>query len=68
MCKFPAAELLRMRRQLSRKADESDDQTFVRKVAEFVKATDDLRLAHADLTECNCWQRAIHAEDVREVA
>ena len=68
MCKFPASELLRMRRQLARQADESDDDAFILKVAEFIKGTDIARLAHAELTECNCWQRAVHAEDVREVA
>jgi hypothetical protein len=57
-----------MRRQLSRRADASDDLEFIRRVAEFVKATDDLRIAHADLAECLCWQRAVEAEDAQVAA
>jgi hypothetical protein len=57
-----------MRRQLSRRADASDDLEFIRRVAEFVKATDALRIAHADLAECLCWQRAVEAEDAQVAA
>lgn len=58
-CNFPARELLRMRRQLARQADKSNDPVFVRNVMEFVKACDDLRLAHVELTDCGCWYDAV---------
>lgn len=58
MCDFPAKELIRMRRQVATQADKSADPAFVRKCCEFVKDTDELRLAHEDLTGCGCWYQA----------
>jgi hypothetical protein len=63
-CNFPAVELLSMRRELVKQADASNDPMFVRNVAEFVKATDDLRLAHFELTDCCCWFEAAKVADV----
>jgi hypothetical protein len=57
-----------MRRQLVRQADASQDDVFIRQVMAFVKGTDDLRIAHFELTECTCWIRAVEAEDARVAA
>lgn len=65
MCRFPAAELIRMRRQLAAQADRSNDAEFVRKVMAFVKAMDDLRIEHFELTDCLCWQEAVERLDVQ---
>ncbi len=59
MCEFPAKELIRMRRQVSASADKSNDPAFVHKCCEFVRGTDELRLAHEDLTGCGCWYAAL---------
>jgi len=59
MCDFPAAELLRMRRQVAISADASNDTTFVRNAMQFAKGVDDVRLAHEDLTGCQCWYEAV---------
>lgn len=67
-CNFPAKELLRMRRQLVAQADCSTDDAFVRQVAEFVKGTDDLRLVHLEMTECNCWAQALREMDAERLA
>jgi len=64
-CRFPAAELIRMRRQLAAQADRSNDVVFVRNAMEFVRATDDLRIAHFELEDCLCWQEAVERLDVQ---
>lgn len=68
-CNFPAIELLRMRRELMTRADASTDPMFIRSVMQFAKATDDLRLAHFELTDCCCWLDAAKtAKPVTEAA
>ena len=58
-CEFPAAQLLKLRREASADADQSDDETFVRTACAFVLAVDRLRLAHEDLTFCKCWYEVV---------
>jgi hypothetical protein len=62
MCGFPAAELIRMRRQVADRANESQDPAFVSNCAGFVKGVDDLRLAHEDVDGCRCWYEALKGE------
>jgi hypothetical protein len=59
MCDFPAKALLMERRRVAQEADKTSDPGKVRLACEFVSAVDDARLAHEELTGCNCWQRAL---------
>jgi len=49
-----------MRREVSKMADASNSVEEVRNAAAFVKAVDDLRFAHEDLTGCGCWYAAVN--------
>lgn len=59
MCDFPAAMLYSQMRRVAHEADESHDPAKILYAAAYIKATNDLRLAHEDLTECQCWYEAI---------
>ena len=59
MCNFPASELVRLRRQVAEQADLSADPAFVENSAAFVLGVDRLRIAHEELTDCNCWYKAV---------
>ena len=54
-CEFPAAQLVKMRREIAKQADMSSDPEFVSNCCNFVMAVDRLRLAHEDVNGCQCW-------------
>ena len=59
MCKFPAATLLKMMRKVALDADRMNDPGAVNAAAQYVKATNDLRFAHEEVTGCPCWHQAV---------
>jgi len=61
MCTFPAKELHAEMRRIAQLADESHDAAQIAFACCFVKATNDLRLSHEDITGCNCWYEAVEA-------
>lgn len=65
-CSFPAIILLAEMRRVAREADSSRDSAQIAYAACYVKATNDLRLAHEDITGCDCWYRAIEWMDKRD--
>lgn len=58
-CDFPATQLIELRREISERADKSNDPYFVRSCCNFVLAVDLLRLAHEDVDGCQCWLEAV---------
>ena len=58
MCNFPARELLAEQRRVCREADASHDMKQIRTAAAYVQETMRLRLAHEELTGCECWLEA----------
>lgn len=65
-CYFPAIPLLGEMRRIAREADSSHDPAQIAYAACYVRATNDLRLAHEDITGCDCWYRAIEWMDKRD--
>lgn len=65
-CPFPARQLLAVRREMARKADTSKDPAVKRLCSEMVLHIEQLRLAHYDLTGCDCWYEAIRQEAIRQ--
>ena len=52
-------QLIQFQRQVCANADKTRDMARIRQAAEFVRATNALRLAHEDLTRCPCWYEAV---------
>lgn len=59
MCEFPAATLLKMKREVCDAADRSTNDTDVIHAANFSICVDNLRLAHEEMTGCLCWFDAV---------
>lgn len=66
MCEFPASLLLKQSRQAADIADASDDPAKITYAAGFIKAVQDLRLYHEDLTGCTCWYDAVRQLDAEQ--
>lgn len=66
MCNFPALLLISEMRKIAREADKTNDPARILYAAAYVKATNDLRLAHEDLSECQCWYDALKLHDEAE--
>lgn len=67
MCDFPSSQLLAEMRRVARAADDSRDQAQIGYAANYARLTGELRMAHEDVTGCQCWYEAVeHAsrEDV----
>ena len=59
MCDFPARQLVAEMKRVAHEADESNSHATVLYACAFVKAVNDLRFAHEDLDECQCWYKAL---------
>lgn len=62
-CSFPARILAAEMHRVAREADLSQDSVQIMYACAYVKATCDLRLAHEDLTGCQCWYEAVAQYD-----
>jgi hypothetical protein len=68
MCEFQAEVLLKMKREAGRVADSARDQERATDAMRFCMQVDQLRLAHEDLTGCECWYAAVASESQTEAA
>jgi len=59
MCTFPAKELLESLHDALSYAVDSNEPAKMTYAMGFIKAIDDVRMFHEDLTGCECWYQAI---------
>jgi hypothetical protein len=61
-CDFPALTLVREMRRVAKEAgDGTASHALMLYSCAYVRATNQLRLAHEDMTQCECWYEALDA-------